>query len=134
MALITKTFTVNGKTYSSPEEMPPDVRALYDRAMAMRAGAASPGTKLRFSAKLKFNGKEYDSPDTMPPEVRRLYEDAIAIVSKDELASTTLRTEADVKAQIMRQLAARKAGSGRLGWVVLGLLALILALFFLSTK
>ena len=33
-------ITVNGKTYETPDEMPPAVRALYDKAMA-QAGAGS---------------------------------------------------------------------------------------------
>ena len=40
MNLTTKTFTritVNGKTYSSVEEMPPEIRQQYEKAMSMLA-------------------------------------------------------------------------------------------------
>lgn len=129
MALVNKTFTVNGKSYPSIEEMPPEVRALYERVMAAKSGAPSPGTKLKFSAKLNFNGKEYDSPDAMPPEVRRLYEDAVALLSKEERGATTLRVESDARAEIVGQLAARKRSTVRLAWIVLGILVALLVFF-----
>ena len=37
---------INGKEYNSPEEMPPDIRSLYEKAMANREGSSAniPGT------------------------------------------------------------------------------------------
>jgi hypothetical protein len=50
---ITKTsFTINGKTYDSVDQMPAEVKALYDKAMA-QAGAAGSG----ISASLSPGGK-----------------------------------------------------------------------------
>jgi hypothetical protein len=47
---------VNGKEYNSPEEMPPDVRSLYDKAMANRqsfnASTRCPPTRVRFMTAL----------------------------------------------------------------------------------
>lgn len=71
---VTPRIVVNGKTYESPEQMPPDVRAIYDKAMAQEA--AHPGT-IKRTGKVTFNGKEYDNPEQMPPEIRQLYDDAL---------------------------------------------------------
>lgn len=67
-------IVVNGNTYESPEQMPPDVRALYDKAMAQET--AHPGV-IKRSGKVTFNGTEYENPDQMPPEIRQLYDDAL---------------------------------------------------------
>jgi hypothetical protein len=68
------TFKVNGKEYSSTDEMPPEVREIFQKAMAAKAG---PGlhTKVTTSrTKFIFNGTEYESIDKMPQDVRQLYE------------------------------------------------------------
>ena len=59
-----------GQEYSSVEELPPEVRAAYEKAMA--TGGAS------FNTKIVFNGQEYASLDQMPAAQRQLYEVALA--------------------------------------------------------
>jgi hypothetical protein len=81
-------ITVNGVSYSSPDEMPADVRAKYDRAMAAMAdrdhngisdilerpspaGQANVGV-VRTTSRIVVNGKEYGSLDEVPPAMRNL--------------------------------------------------------------
>jgi hypothetical protein len=87
-------ITINGREYDSPEQMPPDVRKIYDGALAMgaplledRDGNGVPdllegkaGFKLaaRVAKALLVNGVKYNSPDEMPPDVRQLYEQTMA--------------------------------------------------------
>lgn len=73
MALINKTITVNGKSYSSPEEMPPEVRALYERALQMqRAGQLKADFKPEIKARILINGKEAASLQALPAPLRWL--------------------------------------------------------------
>jgi hypothetical protein len=67
---VKKRIVVNGVEYGSPEEMPPDLRAAWERAAA--------GQGVHVSGKVTFNGRTYDAPEAMPPEVRKLCEDALA--------------------------------------------------------
>ena len=65
-----------GQEYSSVEELPPEVRAAYEKAMAM--GDASVSTKI------VFNGQEYASLDQMPAAQRQLYEVALKLSQDTE--------------------------------------------------
>jgi hypothetical protein len=62
-------IVVAGKRYASVEEMPAEVRRVYDLARASQevAETAAP-------VKLVFNGKEYEGLDSMPGDVRKLYQ------------------------------------------------------------
>lgn len=62
-------IVVAGKRYASIEEMPAEVRRVYDLARTSQevAETAAP-------VKLIFNGKEYEGLDSMPPDVRKLYQ------------------------------------------------------------
>src|SRR5207253_11089458 len=65
-----------GQEYSSVEELPPEVRAAYEKAMA--TGGAS------FNTKIVFNGQEYASLDQMPAVQRQLYEVALKLSQATE--------------------------------------------------
>jgi len=66
-------ITINGQEYDSPEQMPPDVRQLYEQAMA-RAKAGGPGVKVdtvRFNPTFTFRigappGSDAPSPPRTP--------------------------------------------------------------------
>jgi len=62
-------IVVAGKRYESVEEMPAEVRRIYDLARAAQADAETAAP-----VKLIFNGKEYEGLDSMPPDVRKLYQ------------------------------------------------------------
>jgi len=93
---MTTRITINGQEYDSPEQMPPDVRKIYDGALAMgaplladRDGNGVPDVLegkggIRFAAQVAkaflVNGVRYASVDEMPPDVRQAYEQAMAKV------------------------------------------------------
>lgn len=62
-------IVVAGKRYSSVEEMPAEVRRVYDLAMSSQEDASTAAP-----VKLIFNGKEYEGLESMPPDVRKLYQ------------------------------------------------------------
>jgi hypothetical protein len=86
---------VNGQDYASVEDMPPNIRQAYERAMAAMPGAKHSGllntlenglranAQTAFSAKVIFNGQEYGSVDQMPANVRQLYQAVMATIKSD---------------------------------------------------
>ena len=68
----------NGREYSSVEEMPPDVRRVYEDAMASVAAldkaGGSGGPHIRITTRLVVNGKEYSNVHEMPPLIRTAFE------------------------------------------------------------
>jgi hypothetical protein len=83
---------VNGQDYASVDDMPPDIRQAYERALATLAGAKHGGlldtlekgirasVQMTSNAKVIFNGQEYSSVDEMPANVRHLYQAAMATI------------------------------------------------------
>lgn len=67
MAADKKPIIVAGRAYQSIEEMPSEVRRVYDLAVAAQNEADAD------SIKIVFNGKEYPSLEDMPEDVRKLY-------------------------------------------------------------
>lgn len=98
-----KRIVIDGKSYNSVDEMPPDVRQQYEEAMRElkvqgipnvfennniladqnRNGIPdivenTPGQKIfANSMKILMDGKEFNSLDELPPEVRAKYEQAL---------------------------------------------------------
>ena len=73
---------INGKEYNSPEEMPPDVRSLFEKAMANR-GSSSANNQGNTNSKITFNGQTFNNVDEMPVDVRRIYESVMTAVDKN---------------------------------------------------
>jgi hypothetical protein len=87
-------ITINGREYDSPDEMPPDVRHLYEGAMRqalpalkdqdgngvpdLLEGAGSGRARTFLSSRITVSGKTYRGVEEMPPEVRETYEQAMA--------------------------------------------------------
>jgi hypothetical protein len=69
MSAENRPIVVAGKRYASVEEMPAEVRRVYDLARASQETAETAPP-----VKLIFNGKEYEGLDSMPPDVRKLYQ------------------------------------------------------------
>jgi hypothetical protein len=84
---IRRKIVVNGREYSSVEEMPEDVRRAFERAMAGASGGDLAGVRPR----IVFNGREYASVDQMPEDVRRLYDDAMSMVEDNEGAEAVAK-------------------------------------------
>jgi len=69
---ITRTITVNGKQYSSLDDLPPEIRQAYEQAMAS-------GSKQVTINRITINGQQYEGMDFVPPEYRGLLEDAVKV-------------------------------------------------------
>jgi hypothetical protein len=63
----------DGKEYSSPAELPPDVRLAYEKAL--HEGAV----KKRFT----LNGRQFASEETMPADVRKLCDDVMSVIENN---------------------------------------------------
>ena len=88
-------ITINGQQYDSPEEMPPDVRRMYEEAMrtlgSSLASGQSGGSTQVFTGHagqsieasvvvnrvITVNNRTYGSVDELPPDVRQLYESTL---------------------------------------------------------
>jgi hypothetical protein len=94
-------ITVNGQHYDSIDQMPPDVREIYSKAMA---ALREPGTQNLSSLiskgivshtvkeSITYNGREYKSRDELPPEVRKLF-DNISELPPDKTSDVTVVTD-----------------------------------------
>jgi hypothetical protein len=71
---VKRKFKINRKEYNSIEEMPPDIRNAFEKAMASQAGSDHQVNPATVQTKIIFNGTEYKSIDAMPQDVRQLYE------------------------------------------------------------
>ncbi|MBV9463686.1 MAG: hypothetical protein JO317_05600 [Verrucomicrobiae bacterium] len=77
MIRINTQFSYNGKTYKSLEEMPPEVREVFEKLKSSGLPAGIFSKKVTMQ-RFEINGKEYNSVEEMPPEVRDWYEKALA--------------------------------------------------------
>jgi hypothetical protein len=63
----------NGQEYTSPAELPPDVRLAYEKAV--HDGA--------MKKKFVVNGQSFASEDAMPGDVRKLCEDVMGVIENN---------------------------------------------------
>jgi hypothetical protein len=63
----------NGKEYSTPAELPPEVRLAYEKAL-------HEGTAKR---KFVVNGAQFASDDVMPADVRKLCDDVMSVIENN---------------------------------------------------
>lgn len=114
-----KPIVVAGKKYGSVEDMPPEVRRVYDLAVAARNQEHAEAR-----VKLVFNGTEYDSLESMPADVRKLYQtQQVAMETyRDFSVDATKPRAAKVGAQTQRELdklnARRMSPAQMLGLIV----------------
>lgn len=76
-------FKVNGKEYSSLDEMPADIHDAYDKTIKTRG---MEGTNIS-PGKIVFNGQEYESMDSMPADIRQMYEPIMKTVKSGGVAN-----------------------------------------------
>lgn len=82
-------ITINGREYSTPDEMPADVRAIYDRLMVDRDGNGVPdvvdqarrqgmtdSSGVATHHEVVINNKTYDRLEDVPPDLRKVVERA----------------------------------------------------------
>jgi hypothetical protein len=84
---VKKRIIVNGKEYESVGDLPPDLRAAYEKGVVART---TPSLTMRVT----FNGREYDSLEIMPAGVRRLYETAMAAAANANSPTDNVETAA----------------------------------------
>jgi len=63
----------NGQEYSSPAELPREVRLAYEKAL--HDGAVK--------KKFMFNGEQFESEQDWPPDVRRLCGDVMSVIENN---------------------------------------------------
>ena len=68
----------NGREYANADEMPPDVRAAYDRAVD-ELGLLHSGARLaaKLNAKIIVDGNEFNNAGEMSVDDRHLYHEAL---------------------------------------------------------
>lgn len=64
----------NGQEYSSPADLPPNVREAYEKAL--HEGKT-------VSRKFVVNGQSFASEDAMPPDIRKLCDDAMQVIENN---------------------------------------------------
>jgi hypothetical protein len=73
----------NGREYSSPAELPPEVRMAYEKAL--HDGAVK--------KKFLFNGRTFANEDEMPSDARKLYDDDVMSVIENNGEVTVPNSE-----------------------------------------
>ena len=63
----------NGQEYSSPAELPPEVRAAYEQAL--HSGVVK--------KKFVFNGEAFANEEAMPADVRKLCDDVMGVIENN---------------------------------------------------
>lgn len=83
-------IVIDGKTYHSVDEMPPEVRARYEQAAAslrrespQASQPVSPASIMTSGMKFVVDGKEYNRIEDLPPEARAKYEQAMNMLDKN---------------------------------------------------
>jgi hypothetical protein len=143
---VKRKFIVNGKEYTSVEEMPPELREAYEKAVRSGAGVRIEKPQVSVESKIVFNGQEYRSLEAMPEEVRRVYQSVMKSVetgsASPELLSAALGDESTTprrSATFHTSLDLAKPiepTSSTPRWIIvgLGLLGLIIMLYYLFAR
>ena len=131
MAAEKRPIVVAGKRYASIEEMPAEVRRVYDLAMTSQAAAETAPP-----VKLIFNGKEYEGLDSMPPDVRKLYQtQQVAMETyRDFSVDATTPRVAKLDAPAQQHMSQRNAAFlKRYMWplIILGVIVIVTVVIFL---
>jgi hypothetical protein len=71
---VKKTFKINGKEYHSLDEMPGDIRELFNKAQQPQISSEVHAQSSPLRSKIIFNGTEYESIEAMPSDIRNLYD------------------------------------------------------------
>ncbi len=135
---LTKRIVVNGREYGKPEDMPEDVRKLYENAMQKLAQDGVEAGGVISSTKIVFNGREYSSITEMPDKERSLYKAALNAVEAGQDGSQIASTQEFQQSSVKAYAAPIEPASGGLGLsrskMILLLAALILAALLLVVR
>jgi len=81
---------INGKEYHSAEEVPPELRDAYEKALAaapLAVGGHGGGDR---TGRITFNGREFAGIQEMPADVRRSYEAVLSALKSGEASPDLL--------------------------------------------
>ena len=144
---IKRKIIVNGKEYTSAEDMPPKLREAYERAVRSEMGVRTEKPQTRVTTKIVFNGKEYENLEAMPADVRRVYLSVMKSVhtgeASPEMLSGVLGDNRDLSGQpeavhfsndLPKPIEPASAFSPRWIVVALGLLGLVFVVYYLLAK
>ena len=143
---VKRKFIVNGKEYNSVEEMPPELREAYEKAVRSGADVRIEKPQVSVETKIVFNGKEYDSLETMPADIRRVYQSVMKSVETGEASPELLSAALGDESTPPRQGATFHTSVDRAKpieptsstprWVIGGLvlLGLVFVLYYLFAK
>jgi hypothetical protein len=87
---VKRKFIINGKEYNSVEEMPPELREAYEKAVSSGSGVEFQKPQVSLKTKIVFNGKEYDSLHAMPGDVRGVYQSVMKAAETGEASPEML--------------------------------------------
>ncbi|HOU50821.1 MAG: hypothetical protein KBG22_07510 [Smithella sp.] len=79
-------YIVNGREYTSIEQMPADIRQVYEKAVSGKEGISNENILSLSAGKIVFNGQEYESVDSMPLDIRQMYEKIMKSVGEGKVA------------------------------------------------
>ena len=145
MNQVTK-ITVNGRQYDNVEQMPPDVREIYLRAVATMRDAepeGAPGVIKKnivsrvIKESITCNGRSYESREELPPEARKLLENMPAVsgdIQKSEVIIKTINTFAPKKPNVTSWVrdAENQERDPKIAWLLVMMLSVVvLILLFL---
>lgn len=130
MAADKKPIIVAGRAYNSVEEMPSEVRRVYDLAVAAQNEADA------VSIKIVFNGKEYPSLESMPEDVRKLYVNQQASMEtyRDFSVDATTPRASKITAPAAKRMAVGQSFTTRYKWQLLAAAVALLIIIFLFIK
>ena len=85
----------NGREYANADDMPPDVRAAYDRVVDETAELHS-GARLaaKLNAKIIVNGNEFNNAGEMSVDDRHLYHEALEALFPPDIDISAVAGEA----------------------------------------
>jgi hypothetical protein len=79
----------NGKEYSSVDELPPEIRAAYERAIA---GGSKLAVSHSVTPRLVVNGQQFSSVADMSAAEKKLYDDAMQLILDGAITKATMAT------------------------------------------
>lgn len=144
-------ITVNGRSYDSVEQMPPEVREEYLQALAALREAevseTTPGSMHKdvvsrsvVRESFVFNGREYQSREELPPEARALVEQMPPPSAADQTTNVeiktvrTLRPEVRITGRFADERDQPAEGKPAMAWLLVKILVVVvlilLALLF----
>ena len=126
---VTRNFKINGKEYHSVEEMPDEIRQIYEKAMALKAGAKQPIHSAEARAKIIFNRTEYENVDTLPEDARQ-FSKKVLKAAESSVASSGISGALRPR-NIRKSIKLEFSFSPRMLLMSAGLMALIFLLYSL---